>query len=103
MASDGPGPRNWGSAAFSVMGTYQMLDPLPLSLWCELRAQGPYLISPHQDGPDGIEEERERSSPASNLTDGLLPDGPSNHQGLILPMPIPFLFKALYECLQPAR
>lgn len=61
MASDGPGPRNWGSTAISVKGTYQLLDPLPLSLRGELRAQGPYLISPHQDGPDGIEEERERS------------------------------------------
>lgn len=35
-------------------GYYQLLDPLPLCFWGELRTQQPYLMSPHQDGPKQV-------------------------------------------------
>lgn len=61
-------------------GTYQLLDPLPLCLWGELRTQGLDLIPPYQDGPTKGQEERERSveqPPPSPRASLLLPPLPA--------------------------
>lgn len=71
-------------------GTYQLLDPLPLCLWGELRTQGLDLIPPYQDGPTKGQEEREVCGAASTLTQGLPPAASSSSpQEPVLPMPVP--------------
>lgn len=71
----------------SAKGTYQLLDPLPLCLRGELRAQGSYLISSHQDGPGWGWGGGEVCGAATTLAHGLPPAGlSSNHQGPALPM-----------------
>lgn len=81
----------------------QLLNPLPLGLWGELRAQGPYLIPPHQDGPGcGFGGEGEVCGSASILNHGLPPAGPSPKcQWPALPMSIPC--SASHDHLRPAR